>query len=504
MKKISLFLCLGLLFALAGCYKDDIDDLKRQVNDLNDKQTKLEELVESYRTLLEAVQNNLTVETINNNDGSYNIVFSNGTVMNVTNGATAMITVEADGNWYIDGQNTKIAAGEEAPVITIGANKNWFINGTDTGITGEETTLETPYIVSVTDMNGVLVFRLSDGSEITVHKAKTTALWILSEGSWGKGDSNLAFYDIATQTVTTKYYPTLNGDNALGETGNDLKAYGSKMYCAVSGTDLATGNGYVEVMGLDGVSKKRIVVKQEDGKPDMPRKLATGNGKVYVSLYSGAVAAIDTASLEVAAYGKLSGEYSEGVCYYKNKVYVCNSGLEGDIAAGNYGGSGNTISVVDAASLTEEKTITVAKNPKLIAVSADGQMFFNTLGDYDTTPADLHLLDPEAGTVTKSFGVPTSNFAVGKDYVYTVSFSYTDYETTIKKIGLETLTAEEFTANIPSYMFGNTVCVDPANGDVYIGQTMSDTVYAFSADGTQKYTVRTKVQNISSVVSVMR
>ena len=68
MKKISLFLCLGLLFALAGCYKDDIDDLKRQVNDLNDKQTKLEELVESYRTLLEAVQNNLTVETINNND----------------------------------------------------------------------------------------------------------------------------------------------------------------------------------------------------------------------------------------------------------------------------------------------------------------------------------------------------------------------------------------------------------------------------------------------------
>lgn len=500
MKKISLFLCLSILFALTGCYKDDINDLKRQVNDLNDKQTKLEQLVESYRTLLEAIQNKVTVESINRNGGSYNIVFSNGTVMNVTNGCTAMVTVEADGNWYIDGQNTKIAAGEEAPAITIGANKNWFINGTDTGIAGEETVLETPYIVSVTDMNGMLVFRLSDGSEITVHKAKTAALWILSEGSWGKGDSNMAFYDIATQTVTAKYYPTLNGGNALGETANDLKAYGSKMYCAVSGTDLATGNGYVEVMGLDGVAKKRIVIEQEDGSPDMPRKLTTGNGKVYVSLYSGAVAAIDTASLEVADYGKLSGAFSEGLCYYKNKVYVCNSGAQGD----SFAGSGNTISVVDAATLTEEKTITVATNPKLIAVSADGQMFFNTLGDYAATPANLHLLDPEAGTVTRSFGVPTSNFAVGKDYVYTVSFSYTDYETTIKKIGLESLTAEDFTADIPSYMFGNSVSVDPANGDVYIGQTMGDTVYAFSADGTQKYKVKTKVQNISSVVAVTR
>lgn len=70
-------------------------------------------------------------------------------------GHTPVITIGANGNWFIDGVDTKVQAqgiqGEQGavgpqgpqgatgaeghtPVITIGANGNWFVDGVDTGV----------------------------------------------------------------------------------------------------------------------------------------------------------------------------------------------------------------------------------------------------------------------------------------------------------------------------------------------------------------------------------
>ena len=54
---------------------------------------------------------------------------------------------------------------------------------------------------------------------------ETTGLYILSEGYFGTGQAEIAFYDVKNSALTQKYFHLKNG-KALGDTGNDLAIYG--------------------------------------------------------------------------------------------------------------------------------------------------------------------------------------------------------------------------------------------------------------------------------------
>lgn len=93
-------------------------------------------------------------------------------------------------------------------------------------------------------------------------KPELIGYWILSEGYAGQNNSELAYYDIASDELKKKQFEAINGLK-LGDTGNELKQYGSKMYCLVSGPGFGNstpeGEAYIEVINpLDGKSLKRI------------------------------------------------------------------------------------------------------------------------------------------------------------------------------------------------------------------------------------------------------
>ena len=160
MKKLGL-LVLSCLLLLSSCYKDDINSLKDDVN-------KLKEQMARYETLLNALSNNLYVTSYEQRNGYYILTMSDGSQLTVRD-TSAFIKIGDNGNWFIDGEDTGIAASgtNEATSVAIGSNGNWFINGEDTGVKAAGQDGQSgAEIISISMVDGVMTFYFSDGRTI--------------------------------------------------------------------------------------------------------------------------------------------------------------------------------------------------------------------------------------------------------------------------------------------------------------------------------------------------
>ena len=146
-------------------------------------------------------------------------------------------------------------------------------------------------------------------------------------------------------------FATENG-RGLGDTANDMLIYGSKMYIAVN------KSATIEVTDLSGKSLKTISPKDESNVPQQPRMLTAAGGNVYVTLFDGHLACIDTTSMEIVKKVKV-GPNPEGVCELNGKLYVANSGGYNLV-------QDSTLSVVDMNTFEEVEKIVVTINPKTI------------------------------------------------------------------------------------------------------------------------------------------
>ena len=425
MKKVVFFL--AIVFMVTGCYKDDI-------NDLNEKYDKLKEELDAYKTLLQALENKLTVNSITETANGYKVVFSDGTEMQVGNGT--------------DGTNA-------------------------------------PSIVRIVDTGNTVVFHMSDGTTITVGKTVSEGLYVLSEGAAGSGNGQLVYFDY--NSATNKYVRnnTKRFQN-YGETPNDLVIYGSKMYCAITGTSV--NGGLIRVINVKtGETIQDIPTTDENGKLQ-PRRLAVHDGKVYVSAYPGAVVRIDTTAYAVNVT-QLSGTFSEGICVSGENLYICNSGQ----------GVGNTVSVVNISQFEETDEITVPYNPVNIVNAGNNELYINTASVWSGPAmgnlANVHILNTASKTVTKTFNIEIESIALGKNYVYCSATDWDTYGSVLKKISIANKTVSEFTTDPDDYMFGYKLSVNPLNDEVFLTQMMGDDVYRFKEDGTYIETLSTGQAN---------
>lgn len=214
-------------------------------------------------------------------------------------------------------------------------------------------------------------------------------LYVLNSGKWKSNNASLSMYDVKEKTVTHNIFETQNG-RRLGDTGQDMIVYGSKMYIAVS------GESTIEVTDLEAKSVKQITTEGE------PRSLATDEGKVYVTYNNGYVARIDTASLEVEAKIQV-GRNPDHLVVAEEKLYVSNTGGQD---ASTELGYDNTISVIDLPSFSEIKKIEVVINPAGIIPDEDGSLYVVSMGNYRIDkpeifiPNTLQKIDLETDEVT--------------------------------------------------------------------------------------------------------
>jgi hypothetical protein len=494
-KAVFLF---SMIFLLNACYQDDIDDLKRKYDELKKEQERQAELLETYRTLLEALENKLTVSAVVNTENGWKIVFSDGTEMLVDNGSdghTPVITIGENGNWYIDGVDTgKKSTGQDGASsrLTI-IDGYWYLDDVNTGVRAEGTDgQDAPSIISIVDTGGVVTFYMSDGSTITLKKTELFGLYVLSEGTMGSGNGQLAYfnYDAATGKYVRNEEKRFRN---YAETPNDLILYGSKMYCAITGTGL-TG-GVVRVINpFTGETLHDITLTRESATLQ-PRRLTAQGGKVYVTLYPGGMAQIDTASY-AAGVIPLGGTYPEGLCIAGPSLYVCNSGQ----------GGGNTVSVVNMATFTETETITVPYNPVNILNAGNGELYLNTAsvwtGAAAGSPANLHVLQTASRQIVHTFDLAVESIAAGNNCVYGAATDWDDYSGILKKISLPNRTVSDFTTASSTLMFAYKLSVNPVTGEVFLTQQMGQDINRFKADGTHVETLKAGQQNGAAVAFV--
>ena len=245
--------------------------------------------------------------------------------------------------------------------------------------------------------------------------------YLLNEGNMGSNKSTLDYYDYTTATYSRDIYAEANPNvpKELGDVGNDLKIYGSRMYAVINCSNK------VEV--LDARTCKRI------GQVDIPNcRYITFDGRyAYVTSYAGPVsldashaqigyvARFDTASLQIDATC-LVGYQPDEPAVVNGKLYVANSG---GYMVPDYD---STVSVIDLTSFTETKRITVAKNLWRARADRYGQLWVSSRGDYYDTPAKLYCIDTNTDRIVDSVSMAVSALDIVGDSLFACATAW-DY-----------------------------------------------------------------------------
>lgn len=331
----------------------------------------------------------------------------------------------------------------------------------------------------------------ANGSDSTAVPSPVVALgaYVLNTGNWGGNDASIQYLDFQTGKLSEDLYAAANGEG-LGDLGQDLCVYGSKIYVTVS------GSSKVVIMDRKCKVLKSIPVATEDGTPVEPRYMAACEGKVYFTAYDGTVSRIDTTSMAID--GKLNlidagaqtgYDHPEAITSANGKLYVNISGYS----------KGKWLAVVDAASFTKLKDIEVMLNPYTQCITAeDGYVYFVSNGNYAGSPSltpdqyiygTMQRLDPETDQVEQVCRATYIANAGEKMYILYSEYYMPDVARAYVR-DLKTGDEQEF-MNMADLQSANGLAVDPASGDVYVFDVpygAASDVHVYGADGTYKRT----------------
>lgn len=332
--------------------------------------------------------------------------------------------------------------------------------------------------------------------EDPVAELKVEGFFLLNEGNMFQNKASLDYFDDASGTYSRNIFSRANPDavGGLGDVGNDIGIYGSKLYVVVNASNK------VEVLDVE--TGKRL--KQID--VDNCRYITFYEGKAYLSTYlgsigdpnapNGIVAEIDTTSLNITRTVEV-GRQPEELVAYEGKIYVANSG---GYSPPDYE---TTISVIDIASFTETKRIEVAKNLHRLKIDEEGDIYVSSRGDYYDIPSRLFVVDTGKDEVKDTLNIAVSDLAIheGIAYAYSMEFSYVTGANTISYNKIDTGTENILEG---SFITDNTVekiktpyglAIRPDNGEILLtdaGDYVTPGVlYCFYPDGTLKWSVKT-------------
>ncbi|MDR2235952.1 MAG: YncE family protein [Chryseobacterium sp.] len=324
--------------------------------------------------------------------------------------------------------------------------------------------------------------------------------YLLNEGNMGSNKCTLDYFDYATGTYHRNIYAEINPNvvKELGDVGNDIMIYGSKMYVVVNVSNK------IEV--LDAKSAKRIKTIPLQNCRYMKFK----GGKVYASSYAGPVelnpnsppgkvVEIDTTSLAIERE-VVVGYQPEEMEIMGDRLYVANSG------GYMYPNYDRTVSVIDLNTFTETKKIDVAINLHRIKKDNYGDLYVSSRGDYYNIPSSLFLVDAATGTVKKDFHVAVSGMTIVNDklYYYGNEFNYNTHNY-VKTFGIIDVKTEQVIATkIIDQQYADEIkapygiAVNPYTEDIYLTDARNyvTTGYVYCFDKTGKFKWKTEGGNI--------
>lgn len=325
--------------------------------------------------------------------------------------------------------------------------------------------------------------------------------YLVNEGNMGSNKCTLDYFDYMTGLYARNFYAERNPDviKELGDVGNDIGIYGSKLYVVVNCSHK------VEVM--DAHTGIRC------GQIDIPncRYIRFYRGKAYISSYvgpvlidpdapKGAVYQVDTLSLAVTAKVTV-GYQPEEMEIVDDYMYVANSG---GYRAPNYD---NTVSVIQMIDFKQVQQIPVGINLHRIKKDSHSKLWITSRGDYQSIPSRLFVMSKKPGynqmMVTDTINVACSNLAIRGDSLYYYATEWNNYtgSNTISYGIIDTRTKKVVSTNFitdgteKEITIPYGIAIHPENGDIFItdakNYVSSGTLYCFTSDGRKKWSVRT-------------
>jgi lipoprotein len=329
-------------------------------------------------------------------------------------------------------------------------------------------------------------------------------MYVLNEGNMGSNKASIDFLDLDENKPTVHYHRNIYSERnpnvvkELGDVGNDIKIYGSKLWIVVNVSNK------VEVATAD--SCKRIT---QINIPNC-RYLAFKDGFAYVSSYVGPVKLDKDAPLgmvykvDTVDFKKkdsvVVGYQPEELCIVDNKLYVANSG---GYRAPNYD---NTLSEIDLTTFKEIRKIKVGLNLHHSQVDHYGQIWVTSRGNYNDVPSRIYWLykgHNQLYEVIDSIDTPVSGLSIVGDslYYYGSAWNSATATNTIS-YGLinvrthQTIETNLFSApQIKDITMPYGIMVNPTERDFYLmdakNYVSSGSLLHFKPDGTFDWSVQT-------------
>ncbi|MBO4814203.1 MAG: YncE family protein [Muribaculaceae bacterium] len=322
--------------------------------------------------------------------------------------------------------------------------------------------------------------------------------YLLNEGNMGSNKATLDYYNFRTGRYTRNIFAYANPSVAkeMGDVGNDMGIYGSKLYAVINCSNK------IDVM--DKMNVKKI------GQINIPncRFIKFYGGYAYVTSYAGPVvinpeyeqrgyvAKIDTTTLEVVDTC-LVGFQPDELDIINGKIYVANSG---GYMVPNYE---NTVSVIDIDTFTEESRIEIAINLQCCKADHRGNLWISSRGDYYENPSRLFVYDTRHQRLLKTFDNNVSSMWMDGDslYVIGVQFSYVTMQNEVSYALINTATMEIVSNNFitdgteKDIAMPYSVAVNPITKDIYVCDAKDyvspGRLICYSPEGVKQWEVRT-------------
>lgn len=320
--------------------------------------------------------------------------------------------------------------------------------------------------------------------------------YLVNEGNMGMNKASLDYMDFSTGIYRRNIYNQQNPGqiNGLGDVGNDIAIYGSKLYVVVNASNK------VEVM--DAKTGKRI----RQINVTNARYITFSAGKAYVSAYlgkigvpnapNGVVIQIDTNSLTEEKRVEV-GRQPEEMAVVGQKLYVANSGGYTPL---NYD---TRVSVVDLNSFTVVKNIEVAINLHRVKADRYGDIYVTSRGNYLDIHSKIFVIDTKTDEIKTRFDIGASNLAIDDDIAYfygsewsnntgkfTLSYGMLDVKE--EKILSKKFITDGTEANI---MIPYGIAVDKYTKEVFVTDARDyvspGVLYCFDPSGRKKWSVVT-------------
>ena len=278
----------------------------------------------------------------------------------------------------------------------------------------------------------------------------SSGVFVINQGLMSANLSgSITYCSYESGKATQEAFSKINSQ-VLGDTPQDAITHGSKLYVAVYQSNL--------IRVIDRVTLKLIKdIRPEAEQGTQPRYLAANDDKVYVTMFDGYVARIDTTSLTIDASVKV-GPNPDGIDICKGHVYAANS--DGMNYLNGYA-DGKTVSKIDLRTMKEVKKIEVGLNPGPMAATAEG-VYVVTRGNYGDIPAEVKRIKSDDSVESLMAGTMISST---ESDLYVVNSPV--FNPQIESVIRISDSGERATISIDPIAYPAAFGIDPVDGDIF-------------------------------------